>query len=219
MKASNLLSLLLIGACFTSALPAEEPVPLAERTFRVIRETQSPDKRFAVGFGLTTDRAKAGQPRLIEDDPASEAARLDNENPNLRNYVVDLRDQSILAETCERYYRANPAYNRDQCTAHWSPDSRTVVQVTTQQGRYGNATLLRVDAGGRRVTPPFDLKAAAEEQAMAFLKKRRNPALLALTENEEFAVRPLFLNFTNDTVALTVWGAQSQAPQQMGRAG
>jgi hypothetical protein len=55
---------------------------------------------------------------------------------------------------------------------------------------------------------------AAEERAIAFLKKRRNRAWNALGENEEFAVRPIFPALSNDTVALTVWGQVVHSPKR-----
>jgi hypothetical protein len=120
--------------------------------------------------------------------------------------VVDLLEQVILAETGMGYVGTGPSYNRSECAAYWSPDSLTVVQVTTFQGRYGEANLLRLEADGRRVSDPYDLETAAEEHAIAFLKKRRNRAWSWLGENEEFAIQPIFPALTNDTVALTVWG-------------
>jgi hypothetical protein len=66
-----------LGACLASRLFAEESpaVPLAERTFRVIRGTESPDKRFALGVGWVTERAEKGKPRLLKDDSAWNAAK------------------------------------------------------------------------------------------------------------------------------------------------
>ena len=54
--------LLFLGACLSSRLFAEESpaVPPAERTFRVIRGKESPDKRFALGVTLKNFKVVAG---------------------------------------------------------------------------------------------------------------------------------------------------------------
>lgn len=185
-----------------SQLQGDETVPLSERTFRVIEGTESPDRRFAIGVGRATDRVKPGQPRWIKEVP-SEAEEGIADTDALPNYLVDLREGVIVDETGCGYPSANPNYNRASCEAHWSPDSRMVVQVTTFHGRYGSASLQRISADGRRVSPPFDLQAAAEERAIAFLKKRRDRTW---SPDKEFAVKPLFLSVTNDNVGVTMWG-------------
>jgi len=148
--------LLRLGACLASRLFAEESpaVPLAERAFRVIRGTGSPDKRFAFGVGRSTERAEKGKPSLLADDSAWNVGVADTADENIGDYVVDLREQVILAETGMGYIGTGPIYNRSECTAYWSPDSRTIVEVTTFQGRYGEAHLSRIDADGRRVSEP-----------------------------------------------------------------
>jgi hypothetical protein len=199
---SALGALLVALANLAVPLKAGDAVPLSERTFRVIEGTESPDRRFALGVGRATDRVKPGQRRWIKGAP-SEAEEGLADTDALPNYLVDLREGVIVDETGCGYPSANPNYNRATCAAHWSPDSRMVVQVTTFQNRYGNASLLRIDPDGRRVSPPFDLQAAAEERAIAFLKKRCNRAW---SQDKEFAVKPLFVSVTNDTVAVTMWG-------------
>ncbi|HET6406339.1 MAG TPA: hypothetical protein VFG14_00540 [Chthoniobacteraceae bacterium] len=206
MKTYFPMGLLLFAACFPLSIPAEEPVPLGERAFRVIRGTESPDKRFALGVGRTTERAEKGKPRLLADDSAWNAGLADTGEESIGNYIVDLHEDVILAETGMGYVGSGPSYNRSECAAYWSPDSRTVIQAIKFQGRYGEAQLLRIDAEGRRVSKPFDLAAAANEQARTFLKKRGNRAWNALSNSEEFAIQPIFPLLTNETVGLTVWG-------------
>jgi hypothetical protein len=130
MMPSTLLVLLVMAGSLLSAIAADEPVPLGERTFRVIRGTESPDKRFALGVGRVTERAEKGKPRLLEDDSAWNAGVLDTGDESIANYLVDLREQVILAETGMGYVGTNPDYNRSECRAYWSPDNRTVLIFT-----------------------------------------------------------------------------------------
>lgn len=187
--------LLLFGSEGTAFAQVADMVPLSERGFWVIQGTESPDGRWGLAWGQVTDRVSDGSRRRTGPAPEKEGT--------VANYVVDLHADRAIAETGGSHARSEQAYNQNHCAAHWSPDSRTVLQVTTFKDRYGEAWLVRLPGKGQTDAMVVDWQAVANQAANAFLRQKKNPVL---ETEEEFAIRLLYPVVANGQVSATVWG-------------
>lgn len=164
---------LAIAALLAAALPARAELgpckPDAQATplcgsgkgaARVVRNTMSPDKKFALAW------------RHPDKDPAA----VTEDDSDLELLLIRLADGAVLAKADTEYFR-NPGVtaNRREEFAIWSPDSRMVVRMYDL--RYGTDvfTLYRIGADGT-LAGQLDLDKMIEQAVYAQLKKiGRNP--------------------------------------------
>ena len=166
-------ALAIAGLLAGSALPARAELgpckPDAQATplcgsgkgaARVVRDTMSPDKKFALAW------------RHPDKDPAA----VTEDDSDLELLLVRLADGAVLAKADTEYFRNPGQYaNRREEFAIWSPDSRLVIRMYDL--RYGTDvfTLYRIGADGT-LTGQIDLDKMIEQAVYAQLKKiGRNP--------------------------------------------
>ena len=148
-----------LGACKADA----QETPLCgsgKGAARVVRNTMSPDKKFATAW------------RHPDKDPAA----VTEDDSDLELLLIRLADGAVLAKADTEYFR-NPGVtaNRRSEFAIWSPDSRMVIRMYDL--RYGTDvfTLYRIGADGT-LTGELALDKMIEDAIFARLKKiGRNP--------------------------------------------
>jgi hypothetical protein len=113
-----------------------------EGAARIIRETISPSKRFALGWRLT-------------DRPPTE--RPGEGDPNLESLIVRIDDGAVLAKSRGFYWElANSQAKGEYVRAAWSPDSHLLIKTTGRRGVSDAAELFAL-AQDDSIVGPFDL--------------------------------------------------------------
>jgi hypothetical protein len=156
--------------------------PGDSKRFRIIKESTSPDGRYAVAIGFAEAPKSWDDFYLVSEYPTEkEQFWIEDWNlreEKLRNYVVDLTTHRIVGETGGNAYGTKTSIGRGNWSHIWSPDSRWLVQVICDKWR-GRAAALAIDPE-RGVVASGDLTAQAEQRAVAFLKAKKDPTLKRL---------------------------------------
>jgi hypothetical protein len=123
-----MLRYLLIGTCALLGMSGGARV-WAEDSFIVLPRTQSPDGRFAVGWGLPKHPEIWNKARQMEKDQAESLnADVGQFEEDVENYVVDLRAMQILGKLGSHYWEAIELRpNRHGLDVVWSAASDLVV--------------------------------------------------------------------------------------------
>ena len=149
------------------------------RILRVIRESVSPSKRYAIAWSLTGDSAAN---ELEEDEPFADTpddhSRSTENRDHVFNYLVRLSDGQVLKVADSRHFGDRQRYNHFTHEAFWSPDERYVVQVTNWRFGSSVASAYRIAPddtviGPLRLTPPVRRAASAR---LKTTKERRDIA-------------------------------------------
>ena len=140
--------------------------------FRLIHATASPDGRYALAIGF--DQAPDWTHYRDEDLKEEEVYTVEygEEEPQLKNYVVELATMKILGETGGEYKGTRRRYNHRECTVTWSPDSAVFVALDSDKWNYVSCFAGRIVAGPR-LSGVADVGAAATKEAERLLKTRR----------------------------------------------
>src|SRR5215831_2866763 len=137
------------------ALPATAELGPCKRDARVVRNTMSPDKKFALAWR----------------DPDKDPGEVTEDDTDLELLLIRLADGVVLAKGDTDYFR-NPGVtaNRREEFAIWSPDSRMVIRQLDP--RYGTEvfTLYRIGADGA-LAGDIDLIKIVEPAVLARLKQ------------------------------------------------
>ncbi|MEZ5299386.1 MAG: hypothetical protein R3F11_01760 [Verrucomicrobiales bacterium] len=142
-------------------LDALQMKPAGEFT-KIIDQTRSPNKRFAVAVGSADGKLPAWEEINSEDvDGASESSFVLDQD-DCANYLVDLQANRVRAILGAAHFGTRNHYNHESFDAIWSPDCRWFVEEQNWKWNTGACNLYRLSADG---VPEacLDLKTAAEE--------------------------------------------------------
>jgi hypothetical protein len=145
--------------------------------FRVIRGTASPDGRFAIALGFA--REKINWDDFLEKESGEEGKTYsaeDEEEEDIRNYVVDLAQQKIFGETGCNYFGTRRRYNHRECVVTWSPDSLNFVQLWDDKWASRACVAGKINPGPK-FAGAADLDKAIEKKTYAFVKERFYPEM------------------------------------------
>ena len=138
------------------------------RTLRIIRQSISPSKRYAVGW--TIEDGKNAMADLEEDQRQADEAvsrTFSTENrDHVWNYLVRLRDGKALKKLDGRHFGDRDRYNHYTHQIFWSPDERGFVQITNWRFGSSFASAYRI-APGDRVLGPVALIPLARHDALS----------------------------------------------------
>jgi hypothetical protein len=165
--------------------PKRDPAagdPGDSKRFRVIKESTSPDGRFAVAIGFAEAPESWDDFYLFSDSTTERDTYwiedLNLREQKLRNYVVDLTTHRIVGETGGDVYGTPRSVGRGSWAHFWSPDGCWLVQVTRDYWS-GRATALAIDPE-QGVVGSGDLTALANDHSNAFLKMKKDRTLKRL---------------------------------------
>lgn len=136
------------------------------RVLRVIRESVSPSRRYAIAWSVTGNNAAD---ELVEDEPFADTpddrSRSTENRDHVFNYLVRLSDGKALKVVDSRHFGDRQRYNHFTHEAFWSPDERYLVQVTNWRFGSSVASVYRIGPGDAvigplRLTPPVRRAAA-----------------------------------------------------------
>lgn len=161
---------LLIGTCALLGIGGEARL-LAEGSFIVLPETQSPDGRFAVGWGLPKHPEiwnKVGETK--EDQAGALIADVGQFEDDVENYVVDLRATQVLGKLGSHYWLVGELRpNRHQLDIVWSAASDLVLVNHTFRWDCRALEAVRISEG--KTGAPLDLKKALDAKLRQHFKK------------------------------------------------
>jgi hypothetical protein len=183
-----MLRYLFIGACALLGLGGGARL-WADDSFIVLPETQSPDGRFAVGWGLPKHPEIWNKARQITKDQAeSLIADVGQFEEDVENYVVDLRAAQVVAKLGSHYWAtAELRPNRHDLDVVWSAASDLVLVNHTYRWdcRAFEAVRIREGKTGARL----DLKKALDAKLRQHFKK-------ALPRGSGITMRVLAISFS-----------------------
>ena len=138
------------------------------RTLRIIRESISPSKRYAVGW--TIENGKDAMGNLDEDQRQADEAvsrSFSTENrDHVWNYLVRLRDGKALKKLDGRHFGDRERYNHYTHQIFWSLDERGFVQITNWRFGSSVASAYRIGPDDR-VSGPVALIPIARRGALS----------------------------------------------------
>jgi hypothetical protein len=165
-----MLRYLLIGACALLGIGGEVKV-WAEGSFIVLPGTQSPDGRFAVGWGLPKHPEIWNKAREIKEDQAGALiADVGVFEEDVENYVVDLRATQVLGKLASHYWwvpEVRP--NRHGLDVVWSAASDLVMVNHTFRWDCRAFEAVRISDG--KTGARLDLKKALDAKLRQHFKK------------------------------------------------
>ncbi len=175
--------------------------------FRVIRGSASPDGRYAVAIGFTKPVNWEEGYRDAEFTDA-QIYTADEDDEDLRNYVVELITGRILGETGCKFFGTRHSYNHRECSVSWSPDSTWFVELTEVKWGYVACRAGHIVAGPKLLGCP-DVGKFAEKAAATFLagrsKRRLRDSSIAISE----------VSVNNDgVIELTLLGQQASGERK-----
>jgi len=139
------------------------------KKFRVIHGTASPDGRYAIGLGLA--RKEINWDDFVnKDDPENGPTYYAENEEDVRNYVVDLAQQTILGETGLAWDGTRRRYNHPECIVKWSPDSAVFVQLLNSKWTSYGCVSGKIGSGPKFLGT-VDLIKALSQKAYAFAKQ------------------------------------------------
>lgn len=165
-----MLRFLLIGACALLGLGGGARL-WAEESFIVLPETQSPDGRFAVGWGLPKHPEIWNKARPITTDQAeSFIVEVGQFEEDVENYIVDLRATQVLGKLGSHYYAtAEFRPNRHHLDVVWTAASDLV--VVNHTFRWEGRAFEAVRIGEGKIGARLDLKKALDAKLQQHFKK------------------------------------------------
>jgi hypothetical protein len=143
----------------------------AEDSFIVLSETQSPDGRFAVGWGLPKHPEIWNKAREIKEDEAEALiADVGVFEEDVENYVVDLHSTKVLGKLGSHYWAtAGLLPNRHGLDIVWSATSDLVVVNHTFRWDCRAFEAVRISEG--KTGARLDLKKALDAKLRRHFKK------------------------------------------------
>ena len=166
-----MLRYLLIGIC---ALLGTGGARLwAQDSFIVLPETQSPDGRFAVGWGLPKHPEIWNKTRESKKDQAGALiADVGQFEDDVENYIVDLRATQVLGKLGSHYWWvAEVRPNRHQLDVVWSAASDLVLVNYTFRWDCRAFEAVRISEG--KTGARLDLKKALDAKLRQRSEERR----------------------------------------------
>jgi hypothetical protein len=158
----------------------------------VLPHTQSPDGRFAIGWGFPKHPEiwkRAGE--VKHDEAEAFLADVGEFEEDVENYVVDL-DNRALTTLRSHYWEAGELRpNRHHLEVAWSAASDLVLVNHTYRWDCRAFETVRISDG--KVGAPFDLKKALDAQLRQHFKK-------ALPRGAHFTTRDLAISFSEPAV-------------------
>jgi len=167
---------------------------VGERVFRIIHDSVSPSRRYAVGWSIEggdddmNDLAEDPRP---EDKLQERSFSTDNRD-HVWNYLIRLADGKILAKLDGRHFGDRQRYNHYSHQISWSPDERYFAQITDWRFGSSFASAYRIGAGDR-VEGPFRMTPPARRAAAALLKGAKDKDYVSKV-NAAFEIKSI----TND---------------------
>jgi hypothetical protein len=144
-----------------------------EEKYRVIHGTASPDGRFAIGLGFHRDYMdESDWDSLIQEQGDMSHTYYAEDEPDIRNYVVDLAHKKILGETGCHYFGTRRRYNHREIYVTWSPDCSAFVELWANKWSSDGCVAGKVRAGPK--VSSVDMIEELSEKTYAFMKKRFN---------------------------------------------
>ena len=143
----------------------------AEDSFIVLPRTQSPDGRFAIGWGLPKHPEILNRARQITEDQAdSFAGDVGVFEEDVENYVVDLRAMQVLDKLGSHYWEAIELRpNRHNLDVVWSAASDLVLVNHTFRWDCRAFEAVRISEG--KTGARLDLKKALDAKLRQHFKK------------------------------------------------
>jgi hypothetical protein len=183
-----MLRFLLIGACAVLGIGSGARL-WAEDAFIVLPETQSPDGRFAVGWGLPKHPEIWNKARPTTTDQAeSVIADVGQFEEDVENYVVDLRATQVLGKLGSHYWATDELRpNRHGLDVIWSAASDLVLVNHTYRWDCRAFEAVRISEG--KTGARLDLKKALDARLRQHFKK-------ALPRASGITVRDLAISFS-----------------------
>jgi hypothetical protein len=138
------------------------------RTLRIIRQSISPSKRYAVGWTIEDGKdAMAGldEDQRQADEAASRSFSTENRD-HVWNYLVRLRDGKALKKLDGRHFGDRERYNHYTHQMFWSADERGFVQITNWRFGSSVASAYRIGPDDR-VSGPVALIPIARRGALS----------------------------------------------------
>lgn len=165
-----MLRYLLIGLCALLGIGGGARV-WADDSFIVLPETQSPDGRFAVGWGLPKHPEIWNKARPITKEQAEAfIADVGQFEVDVENYVVDLRATQMLGKLGSHYWAtAELRPNRHDLDVVWSAASDLVLVNHTYRWDCRAFEAVRISEG--KTGARLDLKKALDAQLQQHFKK------------------------------------------------
>jgi hypothetical protein len=159
------------SAAIAKCKPAERETIVCNdgsRTLRIIRESISPSKRYAVGWAIEDGKnAMAGldEDQRQTDEAVSRSFSTENRD-HVWNYLVRLRDGKVLKKLDGRHFGDRERYNHYTHQMFWAPDERGFVQITNWRFGSSVASAYRIGPDDR-VSGPVALVAIARRGALS----------------------------------------------------
>lgn len=150
--------------------------------WRTIAGSGSRDGDYALAWGLKGKKVSGGEAG------ADGFMSVDNNDPDLANYVVDLHSKAIVGILQGKHFGDRQRYNHITNETEWSSDSMYVAQVCSFKWHTSSAFVYELRRG-MSVSPGVDLIAPATTAAFKKLKggpqlKKFKPGDFAITLNE-----------------------------------
>lgn len=188
-----MLRYLLIGTCALLGIGA----PLrAEDSFIVLPETQSPDGRFAIGWGFPKHPEIWNKAREVTQDQAGPVVvDVGQFEEDVENYIVDLRAAQVLGKLGSHYWLvAEVRPNRHHLDVVWSAASDLV--LVNHTFRWEGRALEAVRMSKGKIGARLDLKKALDAKLRQHFKK-------TLPRGSGITMRDLEISFSDPAL---VWG-------------
>lgn len=165
-----MLRYLFIGACALLGIGGGARL-WAQDSFIVLPETQSPDGRFAVGWGLPKHPEIWNKAREMKEDQAEALiADIGQFEEDVENYVVDLRATQVLGKLGSHYWEATELRpNRHHLDVVWSEASDLVLVNHTFRWDCRAFEAVRISEG--KTGARLDLKKALDAKLRQHFKK------------------------------------------------
>jgi hypothetical protein len=160
----------LIGACALLGMGGGARL-WAEGSFIVLPGTQSPDGRFAVGWGLPKHPEIWNKAREIKEDQAeSLIADVEQFEDDVENYVVDVRATQVLGKLASHYWSVGELRpNRHELDIVWSAAGDLVLVNHTFRWECRALEAVRISDG--KTGARLDLKKALDAKLHQHFKK------------------------------------------------
>ena len=183
-----MLRYLLIGACALSGIGGHAKL-WALDSFIVLSGTQSPDGRFAIGWGLPKHPEIWNKARQITEDQAeSLIGDVQEFEDDVENYVVDLQAAQVLAKLGSHYWEvAELRPNRHHLDVVWSAARDLVLVNHTFRWDCRAFEAVRISDG--KANSHLDLKKGLDAKLRQHFKK-------ALPRGARFTMRDLAFSYS-----------------------
>jgi hypothetical protein len=179
------------------------------RILRIIRQSISPSKRYAVGWSIEGGKkaiADLEEDQRPADEPVGRSYSTENRD-HVWNYLVRLSDGKVLKKLTGRHFGDRERYNHYTHQMFWSPDEKSFVQVTNWRFGTSFASAYRIGPDDR-VSDPVALIPIARRGAVSRLNEPKDTAYLTKAD----ATVDITAIENNGTVKLSVGFAAPKEP-------